>query len=99
MQLSKKIEDNRLTVLIEGRIDTTTAPQLEGELRQIVTDEVIDLIFDFSKVEYMSSAGIRVIMSAEKIMRRQGAMTLIHVNEDIMEILEMTGLIDILTVQ
>ncbi|WP_099206087.1 STAS domain-containing protein [Scatolibacter rhodanostii] len=99
MQLSKKQEGNQLTVSIEGRIDTTTAPQLEGELKHAVTDEVEKLVFDFSKVEYMSSAGIRVIMSAEKVMRRQGGMVVRHVNEDIMDIFEMTGLVDILTIE
>ncbi|MDO4332265.1 MAG: STAS domain-containing protein [Eubacteriales bacterium] len=99
MQITKSVTEGTLTVRIEGRLDTTTAPMLEGELKRSVTDGTERLIFDFEKVEYMSSAGIRVLMAADRVMSRQGEMKLIHVNEDIMEILDMTGLTDFLTIE
>lgn len=99
MQITKKRSEGMLTVQIEGRIDTTTSPVLEGELKHSVTNEIDCLIFDFDKVEYMSSAGIRVIMAADKVMRKQGEMKLINVNDEIMEIFDMTGLIDLLTIE
>lgn len=99
MQITKSVSEGVLTVQIDGRIDTTTAPMLEGELKHSVTNEVKSLIFDFEKVEYMSSAGIRVIMAADKVMSRQGEMKLIHVNDEIMEIFDMTGLADLLMIE
>ena len=99
MQITKNVSEGTLTVFINGRIDTTTAPMLETELKYSVTNEIDCLIFDFEKVEYMSSAGIRVIMAADKIMSRQGEMRLIHVNEEILEMLDMTGLTDLLTIE
>lgn len=99
MQIIKTVSDGTLTVQIDGRIDTITAPILEGELKHSVTNDIDNLIFDFTKVEYISSAGIRVIMAADKVMSRQGEMKLVHVNEEIMEILDMTGLVDFLTIE
>lgn len=99
MQIQKNITDGTLTIRIDGRLDTTTAPMLEGELKHSVTDGIRCLIFDFEKVEYMSSAGIRVIMAADRVMSRQGEMKLIHVNEEILEMLDMTGLTDLLTIE
>lgn len=99
MQIKKDVSDGRLVVQIEGRIDTITAPVLERELKHSVTNEVHQLVFDFEKVEYMSSAGIRVIMVADKVMSRQGEMKLIHVNEEVMEVLEITGLTEFLTLE
>lgn len=99
MEIRKEMEAGRLLIQIQGRIDTTTAPILEGELKHSVTNEVQELIFDFGSVEYMSSAGIRVIMAADKVMSRQGEMKLIHVNEEIMDMLDMTGLTDLLTIE
>ena len=81
MKITKQVSDGTLTVLIDGRIDTITAPILERELNHSVTNNITCLIFDFEKVEYMSSAGIRVIMLADKVMSKQGEMKLIHVNE------------------
>lgn len=99
MKITKNFTDGVLTVEIDGRIDTMTAPELEGELKHSVTDDVKVLIFDFAKVEYLTSAGIRVIMAAEKVMSTQGQMKLIHVNDEINEIFDMTGLIDLLTIE
>lgn len=99
MQITKNMTEGILTIAIDGRLDTITAPQLEEELMNSVTDEVETLVFDFENVEYMSSAGIRVIMAADKVMSRQGEMKLVHVNEEILEILDMTGLTDFLTIE
>lgn len=99
MQIKKNVSGETLTLQIDGRIDTTTAPMLEGELKHSVTNDIDCLIFDFEKVEYMSSAGIRVVMAADKVMSRQGEMKMIHVNEEIWEMLDMTGLTDLLTIE
>lgn len=97
MKIQKINANGKLTVLLIGRLDTTTAPQLEMDLKKSI-DGVTDLVFDFSGLEYLSSAGLRVIMAAEKVMGRQGSMKLIHVNEEIMDVFEMTGLSDILMI-
>lgn len=86
-----------LALSVEGRIDTTTAPQLEAELKKELGG-VTELLMDFSGVEYISSAGLRVLLSAQKVMNRQGRMTLSHVTEAVMEIFEVTGFSDILTI-
>lgn len=99
MKITKTFTDGVLTVEIDGRIDTMTAPELEGELKHSVTGDVKILVFDFAKVEYLTSAGIRVIMAADKVMSRQGQMKLIHVNDEINEIFDMTGLIDLLVIE
>lgn len=99
MKITKNFTDGVLTIEIDERIDTMTAPELEGELKHSVTGEVQTLMFDFEKVEYLTSAGIRVIMAAEKVMSRQGQMKLINVNDEINEIFDMTGLIDLLVIE
>ena len=99
MEIITKQEDETLTMQIDGNIDTVTAPEFEKELKISLTDEVSELIFDFEKVPYMSSAGIRVIMAADKVMQKQGNMKLINVNEEIMEIFEVTGLVDLLNIE
>lgn len=99
MKITKNFTDGVLTMEIDGRIDTMTAPELESELKHSVTNDVQSLIFDFAKVEYLTSAGIRVIMAAEKVMSTQGQMKLIHVNDEINEIFDMTGLIDLLVIE
>ena len=83
---------------MEGRLDTTTAPNLEKELKSSL-DDVTELIMDFEKLEYISSAGLRVLLSAQKTMNKQGEMKLIHVNDTIMEIFKVTGFSDILTIE
>ena len=87
-----------LTVSLEGRLDTTTAPQLESELKGSL-DGVSNLVLDLSNLEYISSAGLRVLLSAQKIMNKQGSMTIKNVSEEIMEIFEVTGFVDILTIE
>lgn len=91
-------ENGGTVVALEGRLDTTTSPQLEAALLHTL-DSATDLTFDFKELEYLSSAGLRVIMATEKVMSRQGTMKLIHVKEEIMEVFEMTGLSDILKIE
>jgi anti-sigma B factor antagonist len=98
MNIIKNTEGTTLTIALEGRLDTTTAPQLEAELKQSIGDSQ-KLIFNFEKLEYLSSAGLRVLLSAQKVMNKQGEMVIHNVNETIMEIFEVTGFIDILTIE
>ena len=98
MTINKTKNDSTLTVAVEGRLDTTTAPNLEAELKSSL-DGITVLIFDFSNLEYGSSAGLRVLLSAQKIMNKQGKMVIRNVGEAIMEIFEVTGFSDILTIE
>ncbi len=98
LNIVKERRDDALTVKLEGRLDTTTAPELEGALRDELS-EVKALVFDLSGLEYISSAGLRVLLSTQKTMNRQGSMKLIGVNETIMEIFSITGFCDILTIE
>ena len=98
MTINKNLTGTTLTVALEGRLDTNTAPSLEAELKQSLAN-VTELIMDFAKLDYISSAGLRVLLSAQKIMTKQGGMKVIHVNEMIMEVFEVTGFIDILTIE
>ena len=98
MTIHKTRNETELTLALAGRLDTTTAPELEGELKSSL-DGVTGLVMDFEKLEYISSAGLRVLLSAQKTMNRQGSMKLIHVNEVVMEIFEVTGFSEILTIE
>ena len=98
MNIVRNKDGSKLTLALEGRLDTTTAPQLEAELKASL-DGVAELELDFEKLEYLSSAGLRVLLAAQKVMNRQGKMTLHHVNETIREVFEVTGFIDILTIE
>ncbi len=98
MTIDKKQEGTTLTVSLNGRLDTTTAPQLEGELRTAV-EGITELIFDLKDLAYVSSAGLRVLLSAQKVMNRQGNMTIRNASEEIMEIFEVTGFVDILNIE
>ena len=84
--------------VLEGRLDTITSPDLETELKNSL-DGVTELVMDFEKLEYISSAGLRVLLSAQKTMNSQGSMKVIHVNETVMEIFEVTGFVDVLTIE
>ncbi|MBQ2580954.1 MAG: STAS domain-containing protein [Ruminococcus sp.] len=97
MTVNKNLKADALSVAVEGRIDTTTAPELEKEIKDSLGG-VKKLVLDFEKVEYISSAGLRVLLSTQKIMNKQGEMKLINVSSDIMEIFEVTGFSDILTI-
>ena len=98
MNIKKSQNAGTLNVAIEGRLDTTTAPELEAELKASL-DGVTALVFDMEKLQYISSAGLRVLLSAQKAMMKQGEMKLIHVNETVMEIFEVTGFSDILSIE
>ena len=98
MTINKTREGETLTVALEGRLDTVTAPQLEGELRTAVNG-VKELAFDLEKLDYISSAGLRVLLSAQKVMNRQGSMVIRHVKPEIMDIFDVTGFVDILDIE
>ena len=98
MTIQKNLNGSTLNVALEGRLDTTTAPQLEAELKESM-DGITELNLDFEKLEYLSSAGLRVLLAAQKVMNKQGKMVIRHVNETIQEVFEITGFIDILTIE
>ena len=97
MTISKALEGSKLTIILEGRLDTTTSPALEAELKDALTG-ITELVFDFEKLEYISSAGLRILLANQKIMNKQGSMVIKNVNEVIAEVFEVTGFADILTV-
>ena len=97
MNIIKTRNENALTIAPEGRLDTMTAPELEAVLKEEL-EGVTDLTFDLEKLDYISSAGLRVLLSAQKTMNRQGSMKVLHANDIIMEIFEVTGFTDILTI-
>ena len=98
MTINRKKDGAVLTLAVEGRLDTITAPELEAALREEL-DGVKELIFDFSALEYISSAGLRVLLSAQKQMNGQGTMKVIHAGELVMEVFEVTGFTDILAIE
>ena len=98
MNIIKKTEGTTLALALEGRLDTTTAPQLEAELKSSL-DGVTALDLDFEKLEYLSSAGLRVLLAVQKVMNKQGTMVIRHVNDTIHEVFEVTGFLDILTIE
>lgn len=98
MIINKTGSGSELILALEGRLDTVSSPELEQVLKDSLAG-ITDLTFDFAKLEYVSSAGLRVLLSAQKTMNRQGSMRLKNVNEAIREIFEITGFADILTVE
>ena len=98
LNIKKTIENGSALFRLEGRLDTTTAPELESEIKSSL-DGVSKLTFDLKDLEYVSSAGLRVLLSAQKIMNVQGEMKVCNVNETIMEIFEVTGFSDILDIE
>lgn len=98
MVINKKLKGSGLTIELEGRLDTITAPDLEGELDGVL-DEVDVLVFDLEKLEYISSAGLRVLLSAHKKMAKANGMMIENVNEAIMEVFDITGFADILNIK
>jgi anti-sigma B factor antagonist len=97
LNIRKQIENGVAVFALAGRLDTLTAPELEHALDASLND-VSTLTFDFSELEYLSSAGLRVLLAAQKRMNRQGEMKIENVNETIMEIFEVTGFTDVLTI-
>lgn len=98
LNITKNIEDGKAVFILEGRLDTVTSPDLEEEV-QAVVDDVTDMEMNFEKLEYISSAGLRILLSLEKIMSKKGSLRITHVNDAIMEIFEVTGFSDILTIE
>lgn len=98
MNIIKDQTDRSLNIALEGRLDTMTAPELEAELKQSIGDNT-ELSLDFAKLEYLSSAGLRVLLAAQKVMNRQGKMVIRNVNDVISEVFEVTGFSDILTIE
>lgn len=98
MTVNKTKDGNKLTIKIEGKVDTVTAPQLEKELKASL-DGVEELHLDLSEMEYISSAGLRVLMTAHKTMSKRGSMKITGVNEVIEEIFDITGLLDVFEIE
>ena len=98
LNIEKKAEGTSLTIALTGRLDTVTAPELEGALKDSL-DGVAKLVIDLEKLEYISSAGLRVLLAAQKMMNLQGEMKVTHVSEVVMEVFEVTGFSDILTIE
>lgn len=98
MTVKKTVNGTDMTIALEGRLDTSTAPELEASLKGSL-EGIDSLTFDLEKLEYVSSAGLRVLLSAQKNMIGKGGMKVVHVNEMIMEIFEVTGFCDILTIE
>ena len=98
MTINKNQNGESLTIALEGRLDTVTAPQLDAEVKASL-DGTKKLIFEFSKLEYISSAGLRVLLSAQKVMNKQGEMVVKGANDAIMEIFEVTGFSDLLNIE
>ena len=98
MTIDKTIAGTAATLKIIGRLDTTTAPELEATIDGCIAG-IKELVLDCGELEYVSSAGLRVILKAQKLMNAQGTMKLIHVNETIMEVFDITGFADILTIE
>jgi len=98
MTIDKKLEQNTLTLSLAGRLDTTTSPQLEAVLDESLPD-CKELIFDFSELKYISSAGLRLVLKAQKTMNQKGTMKITHANEEILEVFDITGFSDILSIE
>lgn len=97
MKINTTIKGNDIYIELEGRLDTITSPQLETECKKI--GEATSLILDFKRLEYVSSAGLRIILAAQKVMNKQGKMIIKNVCDNIMEVFEITGFSDILTIE
>ncbi len=98
MTITKTVKGNEIAFALEGRLDTTTAPQFDAEIKENING-IEKLVMDFEKLEYISSAGLRVLLAAQKIMNKQGKMVLHNVNESVMEVFEVTGFSDVLTIE
>ena len=98
LNITKNANGNSLKIILEGRLDTTTAPQLETELGAALSG-VTDLKFDLEKLDYISSAGLRVLLSTQKTMNKQGKMVISNASAEVKEIFDVTGFSDILTIE
>ena len=98
MLINKEVNGDSLTIALDGRLDTTTAPQLEAEITSSL-DGVKNFVIDMEKLVYVSSAGLRVLLKAQKIMNKQGSMVIKNVSSEIKEIFEVTGFDELLTIE
>lgn len=98
MTIDKRKNGKEMLMVISGRMDTSTSPQFESEIKESL-ENIENLILDFENLEYISSAGLRVILAAQKIMNKQGKMVIRNVNEVVSEVFEITGFVDILTIE
>ena len=98
MTITKNLNGTTLEIALEGRLDTMTAPELEAELKKDM-DSAESLVMDFSKLDYISSAGLRVLLSAHKVMSTKDGMKVKNVNEIVQEVFDVTGFADILTIE
>lgn len=98
MEINKKQDGNKLNIALVGRLDTTTAPELEEALNGAL-DNITELVYDFTGLEYVSSAGLRVLLANQKVMKTKGEMKITNVNQGIMEVFEVTGFSNILTIE
>lgn len=97
MEMIKQKKESVYSIALEGRLDTSTAPQLEAEINANL-EGVTEFELNFAKLDYISSAGLRVLLAAQKIMNKQGSMKVCNVNPEIMEVFDITGFSDILTI-
>ncbi len=98
LNINKTVTGQKAVLALAGRLDTTTAPEVEAAVKAVLNG-LTELVFDFANLEYISSAGLRVLLSAQKAMNAQGQMTVRNVNDVVMEILEVTGFSEILTIE
>ena len=98
MTINKTVEGGKLIIAPEGRLDTMTSPQLDAELDNSLTG-VSEPVFDFAGLDYISSAGLRVLLKAQKAMNRQGSMVIRNVSDEIRDIFDVTGFLDIMTIE
>ena len=98
MKIIKELNNKELTIKLVGELNTNTAPELESVIKDNLKD-IESLIFDFQELEYLSSAGLRILLVAQKVMNKEGKMTLRHVNQAVMEVLDITGFVNILDIE
>ncbi len=98
MTVTAQKDGNKLTVTAEGKLGTTAAPELEKAVKDNISG-VTDLVFDFGKLDYMASAGLRVLMSAAKVMKKQGSMKIITVTTPVLDVFTFTGMADVLDIE
>lgn len=97
MKIDLKKEDKKLTITLEGKLDTNTSPELDSKINEL--DEMEEVVIDMKKLDYISSAGLRVLLSMQKVMNKQGKMTITNVCDNVMDIFEVTGFSDILDIE
>ena len=97
LNITKTVENEKAVIALEGRLDTVTAPELESEIKDL-PEEITELVLDFENLDYISSAGLRVLLSTQKSMAGKGGVQIIGVSDTIMEIFDVTGFTDILNI-